>query len=34
MKESDIRDQKRFDDIESLKKHMSDDIKYIISEKG
>ena len=29
-----IRDQKRFDDIESLKKHMSDDIKYIISEKG
>ena len=23
-----------FDDIESLKKHMSDDIKYIVNEKG
>ena len=29
-----IRDQKKFDDIQSLKKHMSDDIKYIVSEKG
>jgi len=29
-----IRDQKRFNDVESLKKHMSDDINYIVSEKG
>jgi len=29
-----IRDQKRFNDVESLKKHMSDDINYIVSGKG
>ena len=29
-----IRDQKKFNDVESLKKHMSDDINYIVSEKG
>ncbi len=29
-----IRSQKRFNDVESLKKHMSDDINYIINGKG
>ncbi len=29
-----IRDQKKFNDVESLKKHMSDDINYIVSGKG
>lgn len=29
-----IRDQKKFNNVESLKKHISDDINYIVSEKG